>query len=314
AAGSALAFGLVLAPWLLRNVAVFGRPLPSTGGHTLWITSYNEQFSVGHEVSLERYLAWGIPDIVLSKLDTAGQLLGRTGVLFGGTFFLFLLSGLWMFRRRRELWPFLAYLTVMFAAMALVFTFHSPKGAFYHSAPAWLPFALPVAVAAVAPACTAAGRWWRFLRRPATHRFIAVAGTAGAVALSVVASAILYVQWERAHARDLAAGRFFVEHGLTDDVVMYSDPVSLYQVSGNPGIASPFDPYPVLEKVVRTYGVRWVVISLADGADIDPLGLWNGAASVDGDGNRAAFLADRPAFEADGVRIYAVVPRTIGPP
>src|SRR5687767_411196 len=39
---SAAAFLLVLAPWLVRNASVFGSPLPSAGGHTLWIRSYNE--------------------------------------------------------------------------------------------------------------------------------------------------------------------------------------------------------------------------------------------------------------------------------
>ena len=57
---SAAAFLLVLAPWLVRNATVFGSPLPSTGGHTLWIRSYNEQFSIGHEVSLATYLDWGL--------------------------------------------------------------------------------------------------------------------------------------------------------------------------------------------------------------------------------------------------------------
>ena len=37
-----------------------GAPLPSAGGHTLWIREYNEQFSIGHEVSLATYLDWGL--------------------------------------------------------------------------------------------------------------------------------------------------------------------------------------------------------------------------------------------------------------
>ena len=308
------AFALVLAPWLLRNLAIHGRPLPSAGGHTLWITSYNEQFSIGHDVTLARYLDWGLLNIVGSKIEAAYELAGRTAVLLGGVFFIFFLAGLWIFRRRLELAPFHAYFGVMFVAMTAVFTFHAPKGAFYHSAPAWLPFAFPMAVAAVPVACSWFGRWWRFLRRPAAQRFLAVASTGGAVVLSLVAAAVLNAQWSHSRARDLAAGSFFRERGLTHDRVMYSDPASLYAASGNPGIASPFDAYPVLQRVVEAYDVRWVVVSLADGAEIDPLGLWHGSSSVDADGNRATWLTDSPAFEADGVRIYRVRPSTIGPP
>src|SRR4029079_12049125 len=87
--------------------------------------------------------------------------------------------GLWRERRRPELQPFLAYFAVMFLAMGAVFTFHAPKGAFYHSSLAWLPFAAPLAAANLGPLATAAGRAWPFLRRPATHRFLAVAGVIG---------------------------------------------------------------------------------------------------------------------------------------
>ena len=187
---------------------VFGSPLPSAGGHTLWIRSYNEQFSIGHEVSLATYLDWGLPNIVLSKLNSWGELVGRTGVLLGGIFLIFFLAGLWIFRRRSELAPFYVYFAVMFFVMGALFTFHAPKGAFYHSAPAWLPWALGISAAAVGPALTAAGRVWPFLRRPATHRFVAVAGLGGAAVLSLIGSAILFQQWDRSRVRDEQVAAF----------------------------------------------------------------------------------------------------------
>ena len=312
--GAMASFALVLAPWLARNLAVFGRPLPSAGGHTLWITTYNEQFSIGHEVTPGSYLEWGVANIVGSKLEAWYELLGRTSLLLGGTFLVFFLAGLWIERRRAQLAPFVAYFGVMFVAMGAVFTFHAPKGAFYHSAPAWLPFALPLAVASVGPAASAAGRVWPFLRRPATHRFLVVTGLAGAVALSLVSSAALRGQWERSRERETAVADFFIANGLTGDVVMYSDPASLNLLSGNPGVAAPFDPYPVVERVVRSYDVRWVVVTLGDGATVDPLGLWHGSASRDADGNRATWLASRPAFETGDVRIFQVRTGTIGSP
>jgi uncharacterized membrane protein len=63
-AASAAAFLLILAPWFVRNLSEFGAILPSAGGHTLWIRSYNEQFSIGHEVSLATYLDWGWSNII----------------------------------------------------------------------------------------------------------------------------------------------------------------------------------------------------------------------------------------------------------
>jgi 4-amino-4-deoxy-L-arabinose transferase-like glycosyltransferase len=307
---SVLAFGVVVAPWLVRNLATYGSPLPSAGGHTLWITSYNEQFSIGHSVDLAHYLAWGWPQIIGSKLSSWLDILGRTAVLLGGAFVFTFIPGLWIHRRRPELLPFIVYWVVMFVVMGAIFTFHAPKGAFYHSAPAWLPFALPMAVASLGAVATAIGRFWPFLRRSQTHRFLAVAATLGAIVLSLIGSSVIYGQWDRSHRLDAAAAAWLVEHHATGDVVMYSDPATLALLSGSPGVAAPYDPYPVIERVIDAYKVRWVVVQLLPGNLSDALDLWDGAAGTDGEGNHATFLAAKPAFEVpDGIRIYAVVGR-----
>jgi hypothetical protein len=304
---AAAAFLAVLAPWMVRNVAVFGSPLPSAGGHTLWITSYNEQFSIGHEVSLSTYLDWGAWNIIGSKLESWVDLIGRSAGLLGGVFLVFFIAGLWIFRRRAELAPFFVYFAVMFFVMGAVFTFHAPKGAFYHSAPAWLPWAFAISVAAVAPASTAAGRFWRFLARPRTHVFITVAGLVGAIVLSVVGSAILYATWDRSRQRDAEIAEFLLANADRDDTIMASDPASIYPLTGNPGVAAPFDPFRVIERVVRAYDVEWVVVLSPGDGEPDPLRLWDGAGGVDSEGAHPSFLPADPAFEGTDVRIYRVV-------
>jgi hypothetical protein len=305
--GSLAAALVVLGPWLVRDLAVFGSAFPSAGGHTLWITSYNQQFSIGQDPSLADYIAWGPVNIIGSKLAAWGELVGRTAVLLGGIFILPFVYGLWHERRRTELRPFLAYFAVMFVAMGAVFTFHAPKGAYYHSSLAWLPFAAPLAVASLAPAATAASRAWPFLRRSATHRFLAIAGLLGGVALSLVGSAVLMVQWSDTHARLQQAGDYLA--GATDRsaVVMAYDPAALHALTGNPGVAPPFDGFAVIGQVIDAYRVEWVVVTLQPGEARDPLGLWDGAAATDARGDHPDFLPASPDFSAPRVRVYHVV-------
>jgi hypothetical protein len=196
----------------------------------------------------------------------------------------------------------------MLAVMGAVFTFHAPRGAFYHSAPAWLPLALPMAVASVSPVATSVGRLWPFLRRPQTHRFLAVVATAGAIVLSLLGSSVIYGQWDRSHRLDVAAAGFFERADATNDVVIYADPATLALLSGNPGIAPPFDPFPVVERVIDGYHVKWIVVQLGPGDKTDALNFWPGPTATDSEGNRAKFLADHPSFEVPGaLRIYQVV-------
>lgn len=304
--GAAAAFLAILSPWLIRNIMVFGAPLPSAGGSTLWITSYNEQFSIGHDISFGSYVDAGVALIVGSKLDSWFQVIGRTAVLLGGIFLFTFVPALWMARRRRDLWPFVAYFLAMFVAMGGLFTFHAPRGAYYHSAPAWLPIAIPMAIGAVPAVATAAGRFWPFLRRPQTHRLLMTFGALGAVVLSVIGSVTVWREWDRSHRLDEAGAQFFVERGATGDVVMFTDPAALALLSGNPGVPPTPDPYPVLERIVEAFGVRWVMVQLPDGADVDPLGLWDGGAAIDAAGNRADWLSDEPAFEVQDLRVFEV--------
>ena len=304
---SAAAFLAVVAPWLIRNFLVFGTALPSTGGHTLWITSYNEQFSIGHEISLSTYLDWGLGNIAFSKLETWAIITGRTMVLMGGFLILPFVGGLWAFRSRPELAPFLVYFALLFVLMGGLFTFHAPQSAWYHRSPAWLGFGYPVALAGIAPTFTRLGRAWKFLRRPQTHTFLAGVGLLAAVVLSVLGSASLYGQWVRGRALDEAAADFFIDRGLTEDIVMHRDAAALHLLSGNPAIAIPWDPYPVIEEVARAYGARWLVISQLEGEFRAPLGLWDGGAAVDELGNRADWLAADPAYESGDVRVFEIL-------
>jgi 4-amino-4-deoxy-L-arabinose transferase-like glycosyltransferase len=304
---SAAAALLVLAPWLARDLAAFGSAFPSAGGHTLWITSYNQQFSIGQDPTLASYLAWGPLNILASKLGSWGELVGRTAVLLGGIFVVPFAVGLWRERRRPELRPFLVYFALMFVAMGAVFTFHAPMGAFYHSSLAWLPFAAPLSVANIAPTATAAGRAWPFMRRSATHRFLAVAGLVGAFALSLAGSAVLFGQWSDAHASLHEAGDFLLGQHDPSGVVMAYDPAALHEITGNPGVAPPFDGYAVIGRVVRAYHVDWVVVTLRPGESRDPLGLWDGAAGTDAAGDHPDFLPAQPDYSAPGVRVFHVV-------
>jgi hypothetical protein len=104
------------------------------------------------------------------------------------------------------------------------------------------------------------------------------------------------VTWNRSDAELRAAADYLAGAADRSDVVLSYDPARLYLMSGNPGVAPPFDPDDVIGQVVDAYDVRWVVVTL-EGEDRDPLGLWDGAAS---------FLPDAPAFEAPGVRVFAV--------
>lgn len=307
-AGFAAAGGflVVTAPWAARNFATFGSALPSTGGHTLWIKAYNEQFSITADTSLEAYLAQGTLTILGQKLDAWLTIGGYTLALLAGVLGIFFVAGLWIHRRRPDVAPFLVYWLVMFAVMGGVFTFHAPHGLFYHHASAWIPLAAPLAVMSVPPVATAASRWWRFLGRPSTHRFLVITGVVVAIPFSVLASAIMLAEWN-AHLRGVQTAAAFLASRPDHERVLYRDAPLLAAASGHQVIGMPYDPSSVIDEVARAYDVTWFVAQRqVREPRIEPQGLWEGGRTTDVHGDRFYWLAEDPTYADDAIRIYRV--------
>ncbi len=285
---------LVLSPWLARQYAEFGSVLPSAGGRLLWLTDYNDQFSNTADASPAALLADGVPALVGSRFDAFAQVLGRTAVLLGGFFLLPFVYGPWRDRPRADLAPFLVYWIAVFAVMVLLFTVHAPAGAWYHSAWAWLPFAVPLGVANTEPMLASVGRRVPMLARPRNVRFLTAAALVGAVLLSLIGSGALLAQWDRDRAKVETAATFLLDHAERDDVVMYVDPPSLNLLTENPTVAPPFDDMATIQLVADAYDVRWIVVERASGASSDALGMWDGA----------HWLSAEPVLDEGDVRIY----------
>jgi 4-amino-4-deoxy-L-arabinose transferase-like glycosyltransferase len=127
-----------MAPWFLRNIALIGSPLPNWGTMTIWLTSYEDFFSFHKILSPQAYFSWGLANIFGSKLIAlAFNLL----MLFGAVYIPlpFAILGMWIERKRAELLPFLIYLILLYTILALVFTFPTMHGSFFHSLTAVLP-------------------------------------------------------------------------------------------------------------------------------------------------------------------------------
>jgi 4-amino-4-deoxy-L-arabinose transferase-like glycosyltransferase len=136
--GMGICYLWTMAPWFIRNIALIGSPLPPWGTMTIWLTSYEDFFSFHKIISPQAYYSWGLANILVSKLIALGfNLLMLVGALYIPLPFAIL--GMWIKRKRAELLPFLIYLLLLYIILALVFTFPTMHGSFFHSLTVLLP-------------------------------------------------------------------------------------------------------------------------------------------------------------------------------
>ncbi|MCZ7571926.1 MAG: hypothetical protein M5U01_25515 [Ardenticatenaceae bacterium] len=261
----------VFGPWLLRNLALAGTPLPGGGIKTLWLRSYDEIFSYQVLLTPHHLLSWGLWPIVRSK----GQTLVWNSAILLGTLQFFLAPFAWLGLRQARgrtqvdlLRPVLLYGGVLFVTMTLLFTFPSRRGSLLHSAAALVPWLMALVPAGVNAAAIRFARWRRHDPALAVRFF----GN-GFVALAALVSLWLYAQalflppapdsklasWNERATHYVKVAQWLAEHAAAGPVLVV-DPPAFTAVTGRPAIVIPSDSLEALTAAADRFGARWLLI------------------------------------------------------
>ncbi len=262
---------LTLAPWWARNWLVAGTPFPGGGLKTLWLRDYEELFYLGQELSLRRYLAWGLAPILASKLQAG---LYNAYVVAGSGWpwlALFALVGAWAKRSDLRVRLAFGYGLALWLVMTLAFTFPAQHGSTFHSASAlviWQAACIPAGVAAVMR--WLARRWPRWDAARFT-RFFLVRLTALAVVVSLIQYSLIWLRIIRPelatagwvnHGQDAyqVVAQELIEQGIpSSEPVLVRDPPSFYRATGRRAVVLPRD-LAFLDPTADRYGVRCAIL------------------------------------------------------
>ncbi len=286
-------FALVLFPWLLRNYFAVGSLFAPGGTRTLFLLNYDEFFSYDvSRLTLERYLDWGIGNILASKFDALGFVLL---VLVFGVWQIFLAPfaalGFWKMRARVEMQAALMYLVLLVLAMAFVFTFPATHGSMLHSAIALVAFG----AVAVPPGLDAAITWFGKLRRRWNIALAQRVFRIGAVALAIFFSVYLYAQgvwlapgvnattplWNQRDIEYAAIDRELDARGVPNDSpIITVDPPSFINQTERRSIYLPTESVDAIFDAARQFDARYLVLQFDKPATLRA--LYEGRATIQG--------------------------------
>jgi hypothetical protein len=255
----AVAFALIVTPWLIRNFLTFGTPLPTLPLSQVWLSDYTDTFNYLSHPTLQTWLAQGWRVL----LDQRLQALLHNGQVFLLSTFpwgLLALPGLWLLRREWSFFPSLIYGLLLFFGVALVSPISSMAGAFQHSLGAWMPF---LALAAIYTLQRVA-QPVRQLRKQAD-----IASIAAVIALLLLATLPLtrvlpaVAEHQRATKEQFQAeADWLVQHTAPGDVVMTTQTYSLNYASKHPTIVLPGnEPPDSAWAAAQQFGARFLIIS-----------------------------------------------------
>jgi len=256
-----LGYLLVMGPWFLRNLSVIGAPLSPAGIKTLWLTTYDDFFCYGCDLSPGSYLAWGWGNILHSKLFALWTNFQRLMAEDCMVFLLpFVFTGLYRLRRRLPFTLSITCLFLLYLAHSLAFTFPGWRGGFFHSSAALLPFLHAAAVDGL----DAAVRWAAQRRRWNLRQAQAVFSTAAVIAaviLSVHAAVGELPSWRDADAVYREAGAWLDARGAPDSTrVVVGNPPGFWYHTRMPAVVVPNGDVEDLLKVTDRYHVEYVLL------------------------------------------------------
>jgi hypothetical protein len=259
-----LGYTLVMLPWFVRNWMVVGAPLPTIGAKTIWLTTYDDLFSYGRELSLQTYLAWGWGNILRSKLDALWLNTQTILAVFCMVFLAPLALVGWWRLRQHLLYQLAAwYGALLFLTMTFIFTFPGPRGGLFHSGGVLLPFIFTAALvgldAIVEWAATRRQGWDALVAKPAFG--------IGLVGLALLVSGLLYyrgvivgTRWRGGDATYSRLVEWLAAKGQAKTVVMVGDPPGYWYYDGGPSIVVPNEPMETVLAVADRYGARYLAL------------------------------------------------------
>jgi hypothetical protein len=257
-------FAMVMAPWYLRQLAVFGSISPSSTA-SLLVRSYEDTNCVTCPISLEHLLGQGAGPFIWSRLVGLFAAVGIFCVLIVTVVLApFVLVGARARRRSIDFGPFFLYAALLFAASTLLLAAYVPFGTFLHSAVALAPFTYILAFeGAVLASHWAARHRPAWTEEGAARLFLVVA--AASVVLNAAAFTVMAIpSWNADRDARVAAAQALDAVGAPQtDLLLSADPGGFKYFTGRGGVVTPNDSLEVIRQVAADYGIRWLVLERA---------------------------------------------------
>ena len=260
---------LVMAPWWLRNLGVYGQLMVPGVSRTLWEREYNELFSFpAGRLTFASWWAQGIVPIMQARWDALLANLKSAAGVEGEILLLpFILIGLWEYRRDWLVRFAAAGWVAILLVMSFVYPFAGARGGFFHSSAALQPVFWAAAAAGFTKAVRWAGkkRGWTFEKalKGFSHELLVglmlLTGFLGY--LHVVGPDITNPTWNRGNAYYQRVESLLLELDPAGKAaVLVNNPAGYSLVSSRPAYVIPDGDLQTLLAAADRYRVRYVIL------------------------------------------------------
>jgi hypothetical protein len=260
---------LMMSPWYLRNVSLWGSLTPPGSSLSLWLTNYNELFSYPASVlTPHRWFSQGISSIINARLSSLGNnILTFAGVQTMIIFLPFFVVG--VLNKKHQTWVVnnLIGYGILLGFMSMFFPYAASRGGFLHASGVFSIFIWIMAVIGMKEVIAKLPINKNVSKRHLEHLvLVMLVMITGVISLYLFSMRVIgdfdkSVAW-RDPVNELAAiGKGLTMNGIWDEESIFiNDPPSFHWVSKRPAFVIPNGGEEDLLAAMIRYEAKYVVL------------------------------------------------------
>jgi flagellar basal body-associated protein FliL len=261
-------YGMVMGAWFYRNLAVFGSLMPPGGSMTIWMSNYNQTYSVDlSAMTLQSWLQTPLSDHFNAWGSALGLNLANLLIFQGGIILLpFMVIG--VIRWWKFIWVkfFTGMGLLTLLVMTVVFPFSGSRGGFIHSGSALQVFAWLM----VLPGLEGFAEWLKRKRGLpvvtsqtvfSVFLTLAMAGISfWAVSNRVIGTNVDEPMWTESERQMQAVGAYLNNNQQKDTVAMVNNPPGFYYVNNIAAVVIPYESLDTVISTARELHVQYLIV------------------------------------------------------
>jgi hypothetical protein len=259
-----LGYLLIMGPWHLRNMNLYGSFMTPGGGRLLWLENYNQTFIYPPEnLTREGFLEAGWNEALKDRIAAFNSNLSNTFAAQGEIFLLpFIILGLWQLRHDLRTKIAVTGWLILFFVMTVIFPFAGSRGSFFHAGAAFQPYWWVAAPIGLDTLIAWARRRGQFTDENAPHVFQGILVLLAALmTFYLVNFRVIANGWAKDDFIYPSVEKMFLDNGISpNDVVIVRNPPGYFIGSGRSTISLPYGDESTILAVAERYNAHYLVI------------------------------------------------------
>jgi hypothetical protein len=284
-----LGYILVMLPWYVRNVRLYGGLFSPAGERVLWLLNYDQMFTFpASQLDIQNWLAGGMANLFQARADALVSNL-QTTIAVQAEIFLspLLVVGIWRLRKLAIVRLCLGMWVTTFLLMTLVFPLAGSRGGFFHSGAAFQPLFWAISAEGFIGSVELGVRKrnWKFERAMKGFGVLTII-------VGVVLTLVLFLPqmipdgshssvWSASAETYRAVDKYLSELGIGGETrVVVNNPPGFYAATGRPSIVIPDGGIDATLSAAKKYGASFLI--LEQNTVIGLRGLYENPQTVEG--------------------------------